>query len=358
MSQPKTIAIFVPNWLGDLVMATPTLRALRHHFPKPCRLIGIMRPNLAEVLAGTEWLDTQWYFNPRSKNPDERRWALVRRMRRESLDMAILMTNSLHTAALAWAGGARQRIGYVGYVRCGRGPLLTTKLVPQIQSGRIVAAPVVDTYLALAEAAGCEAISRELSLAVSPSEQSLAADAWEKLGLRTDGRVVGLNCSGAYGAAKLWPWEHFGDLARRVAEQLDHDVLVICGPAEQETARNIVKKAAHGRVFSLAEQPPSIGLSKACLARTQLVVSTDSGPRHVAAALGKPVITLLGPTAQVWIDNPTVHGSFVSAEVDCLACAKRVCPRGHHRCMRELSPKRVFEEVAHLLEEQKTARAA
>jgi heptosyltransferase-2 len=66
------IAIFLPNWLGDLVMATPALRAVRQQFPA-ARIVGILRPNLAETLAGTPWLDEQWYFDPRQKDPRLRR---------------------------------------------------------------------------------------------------------------------------------------------------------------------------------------------------------------------------------------------------------------------------------------------
>ena len=66
------------------------------------------------------------------------------------------------------------------------------------------------------------------------------------------------------------------------------------------------------------------------------MVSTDSGPRHIAAALGKPVVTLLGPTLPAWIENPTVHGPMLRVDLDCLGCGERTCPLGHHRCMQEL----------------------
>ena len=109
------LAIFLPNWLGDLVMATPALRAMRRHFGPHAQIVGILRPNLAGLLAGTNWLDEQWLFDPHGQDRRWRRWALVRRMRRERFDMALLLTNSLHTALLAWLGGARQRVGYVRY---------------------------------------------------------------------------------------------------------------------------------------------------------------------------------------------------------------------------------------------------
>jgi heptosyltransferase-2 len=134
-----------------------------------------------------------------------------------------------------------------------------------------------------------------------------------------------------------------------MAVELDHDVLVVCGPGEAALARQIVDLAASPRVFSLADQPLGLAATKASLKRSRLTVSTDSGPRHVAAAFGRPVITLLGPTLPVWIDNPTVRGEMVRLPLDCLGCGKRVCPLGHHRCMRDLSPDLVFEAVERVL---------
>jgi heptosyltransferase-2 len=392
------IAIFLPNWLGDLVMATPALRAIRRRFstgisgfrdsgisgfgdsgisghadarssiinhqssiinPPPStlnhqpsvgqpRLIGIVRPHLSGLLAGTDWLDEQWPFDPRARDPRLRRRALLGRMRQERFDLALLLTNSLDTALLAWLGGAKQRVGYVRY---GRGPLLTDRLYPPRVGRRIVPAPMVESYLRLAEAVGCPPESPRLELAITEAEEALAEQIWRRLGLRADGRVIAINSSGAYGTAKLWPAERFAELARRVTDELDHDVLVICGPAEREIAREIVRRAARSRAFSLAEQPLGLGTSKSCIRRCRLMVSTDSGPRHLAAAFGKPVITLLGPTLRTWIENPTVREVFVSVDLDCLGCGKRVCPLGHHRCMRDLSADAVYAEVAGLLQQ-------
>jgi heptosyltransferase-2 len=209
---------------------------------------------------------------------------------------------------------------------------------------------MVESYLALARAIGCADESPKLELSVTPAESAQAARVWHDLGLRTDGRVVALNSTGTFGAAKLWPIEHCAKLARQIAEQLDHDVLVLCGPGERDAAREVTDRAGGARVFSLAAQAVSLGLTKGCLARCRLMVSTDSGPRHIAAALGKPVITLMGPTLPAWIENPSVLGPMLRTELDCLGCGKRICPLGHHRCMRDLTPERVLREVAALLQ--------
>src|SRR5947208_3418128 len=96
------LAVFLPNWIGDAVMATPTLRALRKHFPAPTRLIGVMRPAIAKLLEGTSWLDEQILYDPRSNDGKMGSWSLVRQLRRQQLDTVMLLTNSLRTGLLAW----------------------------------------------------------------------------------------------------------------------------------------------------------------------------------------------------------------------------------------------------------------
>ena len=314
-----------------------------------------MRPYLADVLAGTNWLDEQWYFNPRSNEGDVKHWAIIRRLRREQLDVALLMPNSMRTALVARLGGARERIGYCRY---GRGPLLTKKLQSQTVRGLLSPGPTVDYFLRLSEAMGCPPESRRLELATLPEDEHSADLIWERLGLRTDGRVIALNSGGAYGEAKRWPPEHVAALAQLVAAELDHDVLVMCGPKERREARAIVEAAGHDRVFSMADQPMDLGSAKACIRRTRLMVSTDSGLRHVAAAFGKPVVTLYGAMPPTFGENPTVLAIDLRLELDCIGCQNRVCPLGHHRCMRDLTPEMVLPEIAKLLKEKRAACAA
>ncbi|NLX97757.1 MAG: lipopolysaccharide heptosyltransferase II [Rhodopirellula sp.] len=349
------IAVFLPNWLGDMVMATPALRAIRQHFGAEARIVGILRPYLAEVLAGSDWLDEQWYFNPRAEQKKIRQLAVVQRMRQEQFDLALLLPNSLRTAAVAWLGRAKERIGYARY---GRGMLLTRKLDSPRAHGRMVDYPMVDYYLKIAEAAGCGPQSPRLELSTREADEHSADKVWRALGLRTDGRVLTFNCSGAYGAAKLWPVEYFAELARRAVDTLDHDVLVVCGPKEREIGRQIVRDADRRRVFSMADQALGIGTAKACIRRGRLMVSTDSGPRHIAAAFGKPVVTMYGPMLPIWSQNPTVEAVDLVLDLECVGCQNRVCPLGHHRCMRDISVDMVYAEVARLLEEGRAACAA
>jgi heptosyltransferase-2 len=340
------LGIFLPNWIGDAVMATPTLRALRKQFPRPARLVGVLRPYVAEVLAGTSWLDELIVYDPKRRSGEHSSWSLVRELRRRRLDAVVLLTNSLRTAAIAWLAGAHRRVGYVRY---GRGVLLTDPLYPPRTGGKLAPVSAVDYYLELAYYLGCPTESRRLELATLAEDERAADRVWEKLGLSRAGRVVAFNTGGAYGAAKRWPSEHCAALARRVAEELDAAALVLCGPSERETAAEIERQASHPRVKSLAGEPLGLGLSKACIRRADAMVTTDSGPRHFAAAFGTPTVSLYGPTDPAWSVNYNPRAIDLRLSLACSPCGRRACPLKHHACMNELAPDQVFSAVAQLL---------
>ena len=109
-------------------------------------------------------------------------------------------------------------------------------------------------------------------------------------------------------------------------------------------------RADHPGVTSLADQPLSLGLSKACVRRSALLVTTDSGPRHFATAFDVPVLTLFGPTHIAWTRTHHPLAFHILHPVDCGPCQRPVCPEGHHRCMRDLDPDSVFRASLRLLE--------
>lgn len=349
------LGVILPNWIGDAAMATPALRALAAHFGTSASIVGIMRPYVAEVLAGTPWLDEQLYYDPKSKDPSHSSWSLIRRLRERKLDSLVILPNSLRTGAIGWLSGANERIGYA---RNGRGMLLTHGLKPHRTGRKYTVISAVDYYLDLVRAMGCQQVTRTLELGTTDEDEQSADRVWQALNLPTAGKVVALCPAGAYGAAKHWPVEHFAELGRRIATAEDCHVLVMCGPAERETARQITKLAADRRVVSLDEQPLSIGLSKACVRRTRLVVTTDSGPRHLAAGFDIPAVALFGSTDAGWSLNYNPREIRLREDLPCAPCAKRVCPLGHHRCMQELGVDRVMGAARQLLSPNSSARVA
>ena len=328
----ERIAVFLPNWVGDAVMATPTLRALRKRFGPEAHLIGIMKPPIAETLRGNPHLDEVWAID-RAAAGRLGNVALLTRMRRPRLDWSVHLTNDLASAVLARVAGVRER---AGYARNGRGRLLTRALEPPRDGKAYRPVSALDYYLEIAYAAGCEPEGPRMELAVTLEDDAVADHALGRAGL-AERPFVAFNSSGAYGAAKLWPEEYCAEAARRIADELDTAVIVLCGPAERESAGRIADAAAHPLVRSLAGEPVSIGLSKAVVRRSRALVSTDSGPRHFGAAFGVPVVALFGPTHIAWSDTHYPGEVRLQRSVACGPCQQRTCPEGHHRCMRELS---------------------
>jgi heptosyltransferase-2 len=340
------IAVFCPNLIGDTVMATPTLRAFRRSFPQ-ATIAGVIKSHVTPTLEGTPWFDYLIRFDPHSRIRTERTIPVVRRLRRGRFDLAVLLPNSFRSALIALLAGIPKRIGYSRY---GRGFLLTDKLhVARDARGRRVPTPIVESYLELARRLGCRVESVRTELATTPDDETAADLVYQRLGLDRSERVVCLNTGGAFGPAKSWPTEHFATLARRLAVDAGLPVLVLCGPAERSVAREIVRLAGHGRVVGLADQPLGIGLSKACVRRAALLITTDSGPRHFAAAFGTPVITLFGPTHIAWTRTFHPQGWHLFHPVPCGPCQRPVCPEGHHRCMRDLTPDAVYQTALRVL---------
>jgi heptosyltransferase II len=348
------VGVFLPNWIGDVVMATPALRALRNHLGADVKIIGVMRPYVAEVLAGTSWLDEAILYTKEDMRiragqgtADCPSCSIIKALRAARLDRVLLFTNSFRTAWMAWRSGARERIGYVGNLRSW---LLTERLpLPRKKQSPL---PPIDSYLQLASTLGCEVDSRRLELATTPADERAADVAWQKLGLATGEEVIMLNSGGAYGTAKHWPAEHFASLARRIVDESDYRVLVNCGPAERHLAAEIVTRADDHRVVSLADvKELPIGVTKACVRRSRMLVTTDSGPRFFGIAFGKPVVSLFGPTDPAATRTCDPAEITLSLLLSCQPCGERECPLAHHRCMKDLSVSTVFDAVARSLQE-------
>jgi len=338
------LAVFLPNWIGDAVMATPALRALRQHF-RGAHLIGVLRPYVAGVLEGSPWLDSQLHLD--GKGP----WspallAVAARLRSRRVDLAVLFPNSFRSALVAWLGRCRRRVGYARY---GRGCLLTDPLQPaRTGGGTLRPSPVIDDYNRLAEVVGCPWPTHRQELFTTADDERAAEAVWQDAGFDQHPEVVCLNPGAAFGAAKCWHAESFATLAQNLVDRRGSGVLVLCGPGDQQRAAHIAQLARRPGVHTLAGRPLSLGLTKACVRRADLLVTTDSGPRHFAAAFNRPAVTLFGPTHIAWTETYHPKALHVQEPVPCGPCQLRVCPLDH-RCMKELTPWKVYVAAVDLL---------
>jgi len=176
------IALFLPNWIGDAVMATPAIRAVREKHPA-AHIIGVARSSGADVLHGSPWIN-DWLLVDKCDSL----FSIASNLRTRVVDQSILFPNSFRSALIAWLGRCEQRIGYA---RDGRSLLLTHRLYAAKDAlGRFVPAPVLLAYNRLAEAAGCRVSSNCMELFISPDEQALAEEVWKLTGLNQCEDVV------------------------------------------------------------------------------------------------------------------------------------------------------------------------
>lgn len=281
----------MPTWLGDCVMATPTLRALRQLWPGT-HIAALIRDAVAPILDALPAID-QVIEHRKGVGP----FKLARQLAAMKFDMAVLLPNSFRTAALAAMSGIPRR---VGYDRDGRGVLLTDRLVPRKDNGRYLPVPTLDYYLGLARYLGAVNPDPAMKLATRIEDESRAGQLLHDLGHGDDaGQPLVLLNPGAQKATKRWPAERFAALADRIRERFEADIALTGSPAEREVL-NAVIAASNGPILDLPAKGLDLRLLKAVTRRCDLMITNDTGPRHIAAAFGVPVVTLFGPTGPEW----------------------------------------------------------
>jgi heptosyltransferase-2 len=326
------VAVRLPNWLGDTVMAVPALAAVRAAWPG-ARVLAA--GPWAALLAGQGLADVLVDY-PRTWSGRLRAADSVSGFAPE---LAILLPNSLESALAAWYWGARRRVGFAGG---GRSELLTDAVpVPRPRAHQ------VDEYLMLVERCGAPAAPREPGLAAPPADAGERAEArrlLQEAGVpsRAVRSLVGVHLGAAYGPAKLWPPDRVIEFCRLVAEA-GAGTLLLGAPGDAATAATITAAAPASSVVG-RDRP---ALLPAMLAELDALVAGDTGVAHLAAALGTPVVTLFGPT-DPRLSAPRGRAVVVSHPVPCAPCFYRTCPI-EHPCLRGVEPVRVWSAVQTLL---------
>ncbi len=327
----------MPSWVGDAVMATPALRALRGRFPE-VHMTLLARRNLKDLLRGLPWAD-RVVTHRKKVGPA----TLARRLRAGNFDTALLLPGSFRTALIVRMAGVPNRIGYD---RDGRGFLLTGRVLPLKEEGRFVPTPAVGSYLGLAAYLGAFSRDKTLELPVTPRDEAAAASALRRADVGAGEELAVLIPGASYGSAKCWPPGYFA----KVADQLAGRGLraVLAGAPSERPIISEIRRISSTPPADLAAAGLTLGGLKAVAQRAKIMITGDTGPRHIAAAVGTPVVTLFGPTDPAWtvIDFP--HERQVSVPVFCGPCQRKTCPLDH-RCMTRLTPPMVLEAVDDLL---------
>ncbi len=324
----KSILVVAPNWLGDAVMALPFVRALRRARPGDS-LTVLARRGPAAVFRAEGSADGVWVASGFARD--------LATLSRSRVDEAWLLPNSFRSALLTFLARVPKRIGYA---TDGRSALLTEALPRPGGTGH-----QLREYDALLAASDIEPDRDPPRLPIPPTAEDTARRAFAAAGLPGGAPLVLLAPGAAFGPTKQWPAERFAALADKLAERGLLSGIVV-GPGEERLGEDISRRARHRPVVLGADLDP-VELA-ALLRRARAVVSNDSGPMHLAAAVGTPVVAFFGPTDPGRTGPIGSPARVLDRYVFCSPCFLRHCPYGHE-CMEEITPEMALAAVEELL---------
>ena len=340
--KPKTLLVYCPNWVGDVVMATPTFHCLRQNFPE-AEIIGVIRNYAKGVVEDGYWFDqivgcddkkTRGFLN------------LQQAIRSLKPDIAIVLPSSLRSALIVWLGGVKE---IYGYRRNCRSFLLNGGPKPIHSENGILPVPMGDYYMEI-----CRWLNLKIpdvikpSLFLSDSLEEKGKQLLDKYGIGSDKMVIGLNPGAKFGSSKCWPPEYFAKLADLFMKRWDCKVLLFVGPGEDNIAQSIIS-TSKAKIVNTGPDRIDLGLLKYLIRRCQILITNDTGPRHYAVAFNVPVVVIMGPTDPRYTAANLEKTLVLRQELDCSPCHKKECPRDHE-CMSMIKPETVFKGSENLLQ--------
>jgi len=347
------VLIRLPSWLGDLVQVEPSLRALSTHLATP--------PSLAGPAALLPLFDGLFPGAPRI--PHHVRGA-EQRAEWRGHDVALLFPGSFRSAWTAWRSGIPRRIGWS---RDGRAALLTDRLTPPLERG---ATPLGlgqsgrgRRYLPRSFATSCVELLGLVGLSVADTRPRLSVAEIPRARVRERLATLGLAPSEAYlllntgarpGSAKAYPAERWALLIELLVDALDLPIVLVCGPGEEATLKAVqaaVRVPAGRRIVSFVDPVAGMGDLLALCAGARVFLTADSGPRHVALAVGTPVVCVTGPTDPRHAADHLEDLRLVRREVACGPCHREVCPLVgplRHACMLDIEPAELVDRTIEL----------
>lgn len=330
------ILIRATNWVGDAIMALPTIRAVREKYSK-AEIAILARPYVLDIYRGQGVADELISYDWTGKHKGfAGRSRLARELCDRRFDVALLLQNAFDAALLAWRANIPERIGYA---RDGRS-LLLTKAIRVPKQGEI---PPHEKfyYLELLRRLGW--IDRMpdvdwISLEVPLDRKNSAEDTLVGAG-SASGRVrIAVGAGASYGSAKCWPPERFAEALNRLSAERDCDI-VLFGTASEAPVSGAIAAGLKRAAFDMTGKTQIADLP-ALLSRCSLFIGNDSGAMHVASAVGLPIVAIFGPTDPFGTAPVTPRGTVVQQKPYCSPCFLRRCPTDH-RCMKAVTPEMV-----------------
>jgi len=341
----RRILVRATNWVGDAAMSIPALEALRERYPG-ARISILARPWVAGLYGREPFCDELIpYEAPHGWKGLGEKHRLAVELRRRRFDAAILLQNAFEAAALVRWAGIPVRIGYA---RDGRGWLLTHPIPTPLEGETprhqrfyylelLKRARLIDNY--------------SLDGAIRLYGATAAAAAGRERLQRIFGarRIIGVSPGAAYGGAKRWLPERFADAALQVARERGAGVAVFGSKEEAPVCEVVGERIRAGGVHSASlAGSTALGEFIEMAAACDVFLTNDSGPMHIASALGVPTVVVFGATDEKATGPTGEHSRIVREPVDCSPCLLRECPIDH-RCMTRVSADRVAQTAFELV---------
>ncbi|MBS0622704.1 MAG: lipopolysaccharide heptosyltransferase II [Verrucomicrobia bacterium] len=336
--EPRRIIVRMPNWIGDLVMATPVLVDLRRRFPHS-EITAMCHRGLAPLLERDPHIDHLFSFvRPVGREKRKEVASIVRKLCEGHYDLGILLTNSFSSAWWFWRGSVKRRLGFC---KNGRRILLSRALSfpKNMQEQHLVI-----TYKQLLEPLGIHLSDTKPQLHLLEEELLQAKRRLAELGVPPGATIIGINPGAAYGSAKCWPPEHFRALTERLLEDPSIYPLYFGDAATSPLVKQICSGLPQ-RVMDVSGKT-SLRELLCLIDLCDLFLTNDSGPMHIAAALETPLVAIFGSTSPTRT-GPYGSGTVIHKGVSCSPCYLRECPIDF-RCMQQISPEEVYQELMKL----------
>jgi heptosyltransferase-2 len=334
----ETLLVRAVNWIGDAVMTTPAVRAIRKNFPA-AKISLLAKPWVAPVYEASPHIDEMILCG--SSPGLKERVRTIREIRNRKFDAAILMQNAFEAALLS--ASARIPIR-AGYDTDGRRWLLTHPVRCGFRTRRM---HQVYYYLNLLESLGLQTHGTALEIFVSETDRLRGRTILEESGITSRDLLVGINPSAAYGGAKRWFPERFAMLADRIHETFGARTLVFGGPSDRALGDHMIRTMRSPAV-NLAGHT-RLGEAMALIERCRLFITNDSGLMHIAAALHRPVVAIFGSTSPRTTGPLSPLARILRIPVSCSPCDRRECPIQPAKCMDGIRVEAVFEQASRLL---------
>jgi heptosyltransferase-2 len=326
-SAPERVLVKEVNWLGDLVMSLPALKAVRRGFPD-ARLSVLIKAELASFFDGAGWLNEVIpYRVGRSLGGLADRRHVVAEIRSRRFDLAVLFPRSFESAF--WTALARVP-RRVGFAADGRGLMLTHKTVRPAALFR--SHQVYDYLYLLRNTLGIDGDRTDFVPDVSATHRDTMRD-WLTTHRRGDGRVIALAVAAAYGPAKEWPVARFAALVDRLAANHGVECVLVGASSERPRCEMVASASRHGAVIAAGET--NVGQLVALLSLCDGFAGNDSGAMHVAGALGLPTVGIFTSTNPQRTGPLGAHARALYRRIECSPCLKRTCKFGHYDCLKQ-----------------------